>query len=176
MKWNEAVAIAVAVVMGVIFLIVPLGSLILDVGGIIDEDPKYSAYDGDYWDIDDFIEDVEDYNAHVPGSIYYNGKGNNDGTYDYQVKSIVSTPTLLLGDLIDPKTTVYVAVGVERSYTQEEIRALRSFLAKGGHAVIADDFGNANQIAKDFGVTYFGGQFFDERFESFCFMSQLIIS
>jgi hypothetical protein len=166
MKWNEAVAIAVAVVMGVIFLIVPLATLIFDVSGIIDEDPKYSAYEEDYWDISSFVEDVEDYNAHVPGSIYYNGKGNNDGTYDYKVKSIVSTPTLLLGDLIDPKTTIYVAVGVERSYTQEEIRAIRSFLASGGHAIIADDFGNANQLAKDYGVTFFGGQFYDERFDT----------
>jgi hypothetical protein len=166
MKWNEAIAIAIAVVMGIIFLIVPLTTAILDVSGIIDENPKFSAYDNDYWDISDFVEDIQDYNAHVPGSIYYSGRGNNDGTYDYQVRSIVSTPTLLLGDLIDPKTTVYVAVGVERSYTQEEIRALRSFLARGGHAIIADDFGNANQIAKDYGVTFFGGQFYDERFDT----------
>lgn len=166
MKWNEAIAIAVAAVMGIIFLIVPLTTMILDVSGVIDEDPRYSAYEDDYWDISDFVDDVEDYNSHVSGSLYYNGKGNNDGTYDYQVKSIVSTPTLLLGDLIDPETTVYISVGVEKSYTQEEIRALRSFLAKGGHAIIADDFGHANQIAKDYGVTFFGGQLYDERFDT----------
>ena len=88
MKWNEAVAIAVAVIMGVIFLIVPLSTLVLDVSGVIDEDPKYSAYEGDYWDISDFVDDVEDYNSHVPGSLYYNGRGNNDGTYDYQSGSL----------------------------------------------------------------------------------------
>jgi len=166
MKWNEAIAIAVAVVMGIIFLIVPLFSLAFDVVGITNDNPKYSAYESDYWDISNFIDDVENYNSHIPGSIYYNGQGNNDGTYDYQVRDLVSTPTLLLGNLIDPKTTVYLAVGVERSYTQEEVRALRSFLARGGHAIIADDFGYANQIAKDYGVTFFGGQFYDESFDT----------
>ncbi|MBN1538794.1 MAG: hypothetical protein JW939_01515 [Candidatus Thermoplasmatota archaeon] len=166
MKWNEAIAIAVAVMMGIIFLIVPLFSLVFDVTGITDEDPKFSAYDEDYWDISNFVEDIENYNCNVPGSIHYSGKGNNDGTYDYEVKSIVSTPTLLLGDLIDPEKTIYIAVGVERSYTQEEVRALRNFLARGGHAIIADDYGYANQIANDYGVTFFGGQFYDESFDT----------
>ncbi|MBN1389860.1 MAG: hypothetical protein JXA22_04365 [Candidatus Thermoplasmatota archaeon] len=166
MKWNEAIAIAIAVIMGIIFLIVPLFSLVFDVAGITEDDPKFSAYNDDYWDISHFIEDVENYNCQVPGSIFYNGKGNNDGAYDYEVKSMVSTPTLLLGDLVDPEKSIYLAVGVERSYTQEEIRALRSFLARGGHAIIADDFGNANQIAKDYGVTYYGGQFYDENFDT----------
>lgn len=166
MKWNEAIAIAIAVIMGIIFMIVPLFSLIFDVTGIAEDDPKFSAYDEDYWDISNFVEDVENYNCHVPGSLFYNGKGNNDGAYDYEIKSIVSTPTLLLGDLIDPEKTLYIAVGIERSYTQEEVRALRNFLARGGHAIIADDYGYANQIANDYGVTYFGGQFYDESFDT----------
>ncbi|MGA1866239.1 MAG: DUF4350 domain-containing protein [Thermoplasmatota archaeon] len=166
MKWNEAIAIAIAVIMGIIFMIVPLFSLIFDVTGITEEDPKFSAYDEDYWDISNFVEDVENYNCQVPGSLFYNGKGNNDGAYDYEIKSIVSTPTLLLGDLIDPEKTLYIAVGIERSYTQEEVRALRNFLARGGHAIIADDYGYANQIANDYGVTFFGGQFYDESFDT----------
>jgi hypothetical protein len=165
MKWNEAIAIGVAILMGLIFIVYPLGSLVLTAGGFIEAEPKFSAFDDGYSDISKFVEDLENYNRHVRGSIYFDGSGANDGAYDYRVRSIVSTPTILLGDLIDPETTVYFAIGVEREYTQEELRAIRSFLARGGHVVIADDFGNANQIAKDYGVTFFGGQFYDERFD-----------
>ena len=30
---------------------------------------------------------------------------------------------------------------------------------------MADDFGNANQIANDYGVTFYGGQFYDDLFD-----------
>ncbi|MFW3145387.1 MAG: DUF4350 domain-containing protein [Thermoplasmatota archaeon] len=162
MKWNEAIAIAIAVVVGVIFIIVPFVSLMLDVTGAVEDDPMFSAYDNSYTDISDFIDDIQRYNSHVAGSLF---SPNGDSTYDYKVRSIVSTPTLLLGDLVEPEKTIYVAVGVEKSYTQEERRALNSFLARGGHAIIADDFGNANQLANDYGVTFFGGQFYDESFD-----------
>ncbi len=165
MKWNEAIAIGVAILMALIFVVYPIGSLIWSVTGGTEAQTRFSAFDNGYSDISDFVRDVERYNSNVRGSIYFDGSGPNDGVYDYKVRSIVSTPVILLGDLIDPKKTIYVAVGVEREYTQEEIRALRSFLARGGHAIIADDFGNANQIAKDYGVTFFGGQFYDENFD-----------
>lgn len=165
MKWNEAIAIGVAVLMGLIFIIYPLGSLFFTATGVIEAEPKFSAFQEGYSDISEFVDDVERFNRHVRGSFFYGGSGENDGVYDYKVRSIVSTPTILLGDLIDPKDTLYIAIGVEREYTQEELRALNSFLARGGHAIIADDFGNANQIAKEYGVTYFGGQFYDETFD-----------
>ncbi len=165
MKWNEAIAIGVAILMGLIFIAYPLGSVILTAGGAISAEPKFSAFNDGYSDISEFVSDVESYNIHVRGSIYFDGSGANDGVYDYKVRSIVSTPTILLGDLIDPENTIYLAIGVEREYTQEELRAIRSFLARGGHVIVADDFGNANQIAKDYGVTFFGGQFYDETWD-----------
>lgn len=165
MKWNEAIAIGVAVLMGVIFVLYPLGSLLFTSVGAIEAEPKFSAFGDGYSDISEFVSDVERYNSHVRGSLYYTGSGANDGVYDYKVRSIVSTPTILLGDLIDPENTIYLAIGIEREYTQEELRAIDSFLARGGHVVISDDFGNANQIAKEYGVTFFGGQFYDERFD-----------
>ncbi|MGA1847960.1 MAG: hypothetical protein ACMUHB_01345 [Thermoplasmatota archaeon] len=165
MKWNEAIAQAIFAILMLVFVLAPLFLVIFETAGVIGVDPKYSAYDSDYTDITDFIDDLERYNSHIPNSIFYSGGGNNDGTYDYKIRSMVSTPVLLLGDLVEPEKTVYVAVGIERSYTTEEIRALNNFLARGGHAIIADDFGNANQIANEYGVTYFGGQFYDERFD-----------
>lgn len=163
MKWNEAIAIAMAILLGILFILVPMFSLVFEATGITNNEPMFSAYDDGYTDISEFIDDIERYNSHVDNSIF---SPNGDDTYDYKVRSIVSTPTLLLGDMVEPENTVYLAVGVENSYTQEEIRALNSFLARGGHAIIADDFGNANQIANEYGVTYFGGQFFDESFDN----------
>lgn len=165
MKWNEAIAVGVAILMALIFVVYPIGSFVLTAGGIIEAEPKFSAFDEGYSDISKFVEDVERYNAHTRGSMYFSGGGANDGVYDYKVRSIVSTPTILLGDLIDPENTVYLAIGIEREYTQEEVRALRSFLARGGHVIMADDFGNANQIANDYGVTFYGGQFYDDLFD-----------
>jgi hypothetical protein len=131
MKWNEAIAIGIAVLMGLIFIIYPLGSLVLTATGVIEAEPKFSAFEDGYSDISEFVKDVERFNRHVRGSIFYTGGGENDGVYDYKVRSIVSTPTILLGDLIDPKDTIYLAIGIEREYTQEEIRALNSFLQGG---------------------------------------------
>ncbi|MFO8051342.1 MAG: hypothetical protein R6V01_06550 [Thermoplasmatota archaeon] len=164
MKWNEAITIAIAVLLGVIFIVVPVFSLIFEVSGATDNQEMFSAYGDDYTDIDDFIDDIQKYNSHVEGSIFSSKEG--DDVNDYKVRSIQSTPTLLLGDLVEPEKTIYLAVGVEKSYTQEEIRALNCFLARGGHAIIADDFGYANQIANEYGVTYFGGQFYDESFDN----------
>ena len=166
MKWNEVLAIAVAVVIAVWFVIYPFLSFMgAAVGVVEDASPAFSAYQDGSGDIQPFLEDVEKYNIHQQGSIYYTGPDDNDGVNDYKTRSIVSTPTLLLGEMIEPEKTLYVAVGIEKSYTPEEINAIETFLARGGSAIIADDFGNANQLSKDFGVTFYGGQFYDENFD-----------
>jgi len=168
MKRNYKVitAAVIALALVIVFLLYPFFSFGLAAVGLIGEtEPMFSAYQEGYSDISYFVEDVERLNYNTQGSIYYEGGGSDDGVYDYKVRSIVSTPTLLLGDLIDPKKTIYVAIGVEKPYSAEEITAIESFLARGGHAIIADDFGNANQLAKDFGVTFYGGQFYDESFD-----------
>ncbi|MCD6383706.1 MAG: hypothetical protein J7L88_04520 [Thermoplasmata archaeon] len=90
---------------------------------------------------------------------------NGDHVADYKVRSIVSSPTILMGDLVDPKKTLYLAIGVERPYTHSEILAIEDFVRRGGHAIIADDFGYANALASRFGVTFYGGQFYDENFD-----------
>ncbi|MCK5773445.1 MAG: hypothetical protein KAH57_06615 [Thermoplasmata archaeon] len=167
LNYKDYIAIGVAVTLGLLFLVYPMFSFTFAAVGVIDDtNPRFSAYDTSFSDIKPFVEDLEKLNYNTQGSIFYDGSSSDDGVYDYKVRSIVSTPTLLLGDLIDPKSTVYIAVGIERSYTQDEITAIESFLARGGHVIIADDFGNANQLAKDFGVTFYGGQFYDEAFDT----------
>lgn len=166
MKWNEVLAIALAVIIAIWFVIYPLLSVTgAAIGVVEDASPSFSAYQDGSGDIEPFVDDIQKYNMHQQGSIYYSGPNDNDGTNDYKVRSIVSTPTLLLGDMIDPEKTLYVAVGIEKSYTPEEVNAIETFLARGGTAIVADDFGNANQLSKDFGVTYYGGQFYDESFD-----------
>lgn len=166
MKWNEALAYGTAIMLGIIFVLVPILSFIGQGIGIVDVDPKFSAYSDGSYDIRPFMEDLERYNSHVRNSVYFrNSVKDNDGVYDYETRSMVSSPVILLGKLIDPSKSIYIAVGIEKAYTQEEIEALNSYLARGGHVIVADDFGNANSLAQYYGVTYFGGQFFDERFD-----------
>ncbi|MCU0800045.1 MAG: hypothetical protein MUC62_10320 [Candidatus Thermoplasmatota archaeon] len=166
MKWNEALAYGTAIMLGIIFVLVPILSFIGQGIGIVDVDPKFSAYSDGSYDIRPFMEDLERYNSHVRSSVYFrNSVKDNDGVYDYETKSIVSSPVILLGKLIDPSNSLYIAVGIEKAYTQEEIEALNSYLTRGGHVIVADDFGNANSLAQYYGVTYFGGQLFDERFD-----------
>jgi len=166
MKWNEALAYGTAIMLGIIFVLVPILSFIGQGIGIVDVDPKFSAYSDGSYDIRPFMDDLERYNSHVRGSVNFrNNVKDNDGVYDYEAKSIVSSPVILLGKLIDPSKSLYIAVGIEKAYTQEEIEALNSYMSRGGHVIIADDFGNANSLAQFYGVTYFGGQLFDERFD-----------
>lgn len=166
MKWNEVLAISIAIVLAMWFVVYPIFSIAgAAVNVVPDANPTFSAYSEGKGDISKFIEDVERLNYNQEGSIYYSGPGENDGVNDYEVRSLISTPTLLVGDMIEPEKTLYIAVGIEKAYTPEEIKALETFLARGGQAIIADDFGNANLLAKDFGVTFYGGQFYDENFD-----------
>jgi hypothetical protein len=166
MKWNEIVAITAAVVIGIFFVIYPLFSILLTASGISpDTEPLFSAYSDGENDLSSFIEDVEKLNYNTKGSLYYAGSEDNDGVNDYEVRAIVSSPVLLLGDMVDPEKTLYIAVGIEKGYSPDEVNAINRFLQRGGHAIIADDFGEANYLSKDYGVTFYGGQFYDENFD-----------
>ncbi|MDG6224842.1 MAG: hypothetical protein QCI82_04930 [Candidatus Thermoplasmatota archaeon] len=166
MKWNELIAVSAAVIIGVFFVIYPMFSVMTSAVGITpDTAPLFTAYGDGPSDISMFVKDVERLNYHVKGSIYYSGSDDNDGVYDYKVRAITSSPVVLLGDMIDPTKTLYMAIGVERAYTPDEVNAINNFLMRGGKAFIADDFGNANYLAKEYGVTFYGGQLYDENFD-----------
>lgn len=115
-----------------------------------------TPFGNDYDDLSEFYDDLK-----------YMGRldTNKDKTPDYTVKTIVSSPTVLMGGLVDPETTIYLSVGIERPYTRSEILAIEDFVRRGGHAIIADDYIYANALATRFGVTYYGGQFYDENFD-----------
>lgn len=56
-----------------------------------------------------------------------------------------------------PERAVLVVAGVERAYTAGEVAAVQGFVARGGTALVADDFGFGDALGRPFGVN------FDER-------------
>jgi hypothetical protein len=49
--------------------------------------------------------------------------------------------------LDESKNKVYVAIGVERPYTDDEVAAIWEFMRNGGSIIIADDFGHGNSLS-----------------------------
>ncbi len=84
---------------------------------------------------------------------------------NYTVQTIVTTPSIFEQNMIDSENTLYVAAGIEREYTLDEISAIKSFVKEGGHAIIADDFGYVSSLADAFNITYYDGQFFDQNYD-----------
>lgn len=69
----------------------------------------------------------------------------------YEWSALVTGP-LQLRHVEDPARTVYLAVGVERSYTQDELDALQQFSEEGGHLFVADTGPGANPLLGRFGL------------------------
>ncbi len=118
---------------------------------------QLSPYSDDYNDISYFKEDLENIKE-------IDDKGNEkDALYD--IYTIVASPTILNGPDVQPEKTIYIAMGLEKKYNDEEINALLEFLRKGGKAILADDYGYLNEFARYFRVTYYRGKFFDSEFD-----------
>jgi hypothetical protein len=75
------------------------------------------------------------------------------GAQGIAAQSLASGPHAL--DAVeDPARTVFLVAGVERSYTGGEVKAIQSFVERGGRAVVADDFGFGDPVGEPFGVTF----------------------
>lgn len=65
----------------------------------------------------------------------------------YKTSSIVSTPTILEKfDVEEYANMVYMAIGVEREYSEDDAHALWEFVRDGGNIILADDFGHGNSF------------------------------
>jgi hypothetical protein len=64
----------------------------------------------------------------------------------------------------DPARTLLVVAGVERSFSPGEVEALAGFVARGGTALVADDFGFGDSVAVRFGVNFDGRVLRDEQY------------
>ncbi len=122
-----------------------------------DIEEQLSPYGDDFNDMSSFKEDIEN----LPK---LDEKGNRKGEL-YDIYSIVASPTILNGPDVNPKETIYIAVGLEKKYTDDQISALIEFLRKGGKAIFCDDYGYLGEFARYFGVTYYMGKFFDNEFD-----------
>ncbi len=128
---------------------------------VVDSQDQLSAYDDDWDDISKFREDI-------------NAMG-------VTTHSLVSSP-LLLNEIENPESTVFVVTGVERDtislprftgdssviqldedegYTTSEIEAITGFVARGGTIVVMDDFGYSSGLASAFGLEYSGHKLYD---------------
>ena len=80
-----------------------------------------------------------------------------------EVMSLIGSPTVLR-DVKDPSKTLYIAVGINREYRTAEKDIIRNFVKSGGKAIIADDYGFADDFSNSYGVTYYGQQMWDEKY------------
>jgi len=150
-----------------------------------DNDKDWVDKDGDGFGSNgvpyDIGEDTDDTNPSAHPSVNTNRKWGVDepdeGDYDdisifrgdilrnsnYTVKSLLSSPTTLVG-MVDPKDTLLIVTGIEKQYKRSELDAIVDFVKSGGKAIVADDFGYANELAARFDVAYYKGLYLDREF------------
>ena len=103
---------------------------------------QLSAWDEDWNDISKFAGDMR-----------------ADG---YATQALLSSP-MALDELnsVERNATVLLILGVERSYTEPEAKAIREFVRQGGRMLLADDFGHGNSAVSGLysvGASFFGQQ------------------
>lgn len=73
----------------------------------------------------------------------------------YATQRLLSGPQWLAKDPgLDPSRTLLVVAHPSRGYTSEEADAFRSFLERGGRALVAETFGSANTLTAPLGVSF----------------------
>lgn len=85
------------------------------------------------------------------------------GQTNIETLSIIGSPAILR-DLKDASKALYIAVGVEKKYRASEISIIQDFVKKGGKVIVADDAGYADDLSNKFGVTFYGGDMWDQNF------------
>jgi hypothetical protein len=136
----------------VVYIVYPLSSIAMG----RDVEQRFSPYADSYDDLSEYKDDIENLKI----------KDSEEKTIgEFEVYSIVASPTILNGPDVEPKDSIYIGVGLERSYTDDETNALLEYLRNGGHAILADDYGYLYDFARYFRVTYYRGKFFDNEFD-----------
>lgn len=86
----------------------------------------------------------------------------------YEVATVLFTPTILK-HISTPERTLFLVIGVEKNYNQDELNAIVEFIKSGGKAIIADDFGFGNTVAdalstNETGIKFSGKLLLSENF------------
>lgn len=82
----------------------------------------------------------------------------------YDTSAIISSP-LILNDTDDPENTLLLIIGVEKKFDNSEVLAIIDFVSKGGKVIIADDFGYANSISKEYKIEFYQKRLYDINYE-----------
>lgn len=139
---KRVAAIILALVLILIYVFYPFLLTVI----ATDDEPIFLGFNDSPRDISNFVSDLK----------------SND---NYTVRTVVTTPSIFEANMVDPENTLYIATGIERQYTEDEITAVKEFIKQGGHAIIADDFGYVQPLADEFNITYYTGQFYDQSFD-----------
>lgn len=160
--FKKLIAVTVLGLIVVIYLVIPLF-----LQG--EKSEQLSAWGRDYDDISSIREQAETMDEMTrifdEGTALETEKPKFNLNDPYEIRSIVTGPTILSLSSINPKDTVYIVCGIEKAYSQEGIDGLKNFVKNGGHAIIADNGENVKALAAEFGVTIYPGKFYDESYD-----------
>ena len=82
---------------------------------------------------------------------------------DFSIANTMSTP-MLVNDWQDPHRTMLVIAGPEKPFDAAEASAVYDFVTKkGGKVILAANSTNAQLVADQFGVKYFGDMVLDDQ-------------
>jgi hypothetical protein len=154
-------AIAV-IVLGLIIVIYAIVPAFIQVD---EKDARLSAWRGSFEDLDYMRDQIETMHKMTREDEFGVPQPVFDMDDEYSVRSIVTGPTILSIDSVDPEKSLYIVNGLEKPLSQEGIDGLTEYLKQGGHAIIADNSDNVRSLASNFGVTYYPGKFFDESYD-----------
>ncbi len=76
---------------------------------------------------------------------HLNDQTDSQNRHLYETSSVISSPTVLRD--IAPEETedyLYIALGIEKKYSTDEVEAILDFIWDGGSAIVADDYGYGN--------------------------------
>jgi hypothetical protein len=95
---------------------------------------KKTKYVKEWWDLSDFNDYL-------------------DQTYDVTAKK--ETGSSMIRSIPEPEGALYIAVGIDKEFSDLEIESLHHFVETGGNILIAgDNSTNINPLSKEFGITY----------------------
>jgi hypothetical protein len=151
---SEKRAYIIAVTLIILFIIF-LSSVVYFAGE--NKTSHLSAYSNRWNDISKFRDHVLDIK-------------DKNGEELYETSAILSSATILR-QIPDPENHLYIAIGIEKKYSSDQVKAIFDFVNKGGYVIIADDYGYGNSVSnvvletqESFNVGFVGKPLWDENY------------
>ncbi len=88
----------------------------------------------------------------------------------YETSAILSSATILK-QIEDPENYLYIAIGIEKKYSSDQVKVIFDFVNEGGTIIVADDYGFGNSVSnvvletqESFNVGFIGKPLWDENY------------